>query len=84
MVYFGSGEVSSMVYFGEGHVSAGLSTRYSMNDRVFLSLYEYRGSLNDKLFGYLRGEGYTGSLTDMIYKAGGWKQVLSDLDIEIN
>lgn len=42
----------------------------SLNGRVMDFLSDYTGSLNDRLFKFLRGQGLTGALPDMMRKMG--------------
>ena len=65
---------------GSGSGGAGSDTG-GVNDTMYLVLGLFIGTNNDKLFAYLRSQGHSGTLADMIASAGGLKQVLRELDI---
>lgn len=51
----------------------------TINDKLFLALNQYTGTLNDKLFSYLRAKGHTGTLNGMLRQNGGWFQTRDGL-----
>jgi hypothetical protein len=53
----------------------------TLNDKLYSALSDHSGTINDRMFKYLRAKGLHGTLNDMIVANGGWSALLIELGV---